>query len=224
MLASTILSLLEENIQNIHSFVYANILPAELSIQFDRIANKFVDAHLKPSQAGSLLGIDETELNIDSLRNLKNQTPLVLTTTLVGSDYVATLPTDYRNLLRDRVKVTSSCGTGNFLRVPSRLLGDEVWETTKQNPFAKPQDKSPISKIIGNKFIVNANGSVITEVDITYIRKVTALDSTGVADYTEFPEEVILWLIDLTRNRILESLQSERLPSAVQESGNFGTM
>lgn len=224
MLASTILSLLEENIQNMHSFVYANMLPQELANQFDRVANKFVDAALKPSMAGTLVGVDEIQVNIDSLRNLKVNTTLTPTIIVGTTDYQITLPTNYRNLLNDVVKVTNTCGTINYLNVPTREIGDEVWETTKQNPFAKPLPRSPISKILTNKFIINAGGSPVTEATITYLRKLTALDATGVADYTEFPEEILLQIIDLTRNRVLEIIQGERLPTSVQETGNFGTM
>ena len=223
MLVSTILQLLEENIQNMNSFVYANMLPSELGNQFDYMANKFVDAHFKPSLAGSLQGIDETEIQLDNLRNLK-ATYTGGATLLSGSDYYLLFPENYRNLLNDKVTVVSACHS-TLLDRPTRVIGDEAWETTKINPFAKPTEVSPISKVISDRFIVNAGGRVVSTITLAYIIKLPKLDVETVdAEYNLFPDEVILKIIDLTRNRILELIQGERISTAVQESQNFNVL
>jgi len=206
-----------------HSFVYANMLPQELANQFDFVTNKFVDAHFKPSQAGSLQGIDEIQIDLDNLRLLKST--YSASPTLTNGDYVVALPNNYRNLLNDRVSVASNCSSQIVLNRPTRPIGDEAWETTKVIPFTLPTAVSPISKILGNNFYVNAGGNVITSISLTYIRKVLNLDVvTSNATYTEFPEEVILKIIDLTRNRILELVKSDRTSTAVEENKNFGLM
>jgi hypothetical protein len=221
MLSSTILQLLEENIQNMQSSVYSNFLPEELGNQFDRIANKFVDDMIKPYPIGSLKGADEIQANMDDIKFLV--APSQATPTLNNGDYIMSLPSDYRNLLRDKVSV-DVCGNGTSSWKPTYLTGFEDWESIKLNPFLRPKSDRVRSTLRGNQYVANAGGAVISLVDIVYIRKITPIDFTAPVDYLEFPDQTILKLIDLTRNRILEVVQSERLPSATQEINNFGTL
>ena len=221
MLSSIILQLLEENIQNMQSSVYSNFLPEELANQFNRVANKFVDDMIKPYPIGSLKGVDEVQANIDDIRILV--TPQQSVPVLVNGDYLFLLPDNYRNLMNDKVSV-DTCGNGSYIWKATYLTGFEDWESIKLNPFLKPKPDRVRSSLRNGQYVANAGGAVINLIDITYIRQIEPINFNTPLPYEEFPDHTILKLIDLTRNRILEVVQSERLPSAAQEINNFGTL
>jgi len=217
----------DQNMQNMGSYVFGNMLPQELALQWDRTVNKYLDSYLKPSVAGNLEGIDEIQIDIDTLRLLKIiDAPITLT---AG---VGTLPADYRNLLNDRSLVTV-CGNPQI--VPNRLFGDEDLYQILQNPFTKPKLLSPISRIYGNSIKIYTDNFVVPTVYIDYIRKPVSLTDLGLTfpntyydtgfmnyDYQEFPTQALQVIIDNMRDRLLELVESDRLPSAVQESQDFG--
>lgn len=219
MLASEVIYRVNQNTQNLNSFVYSNFEPKEIWLQFDREVDKFLDAHLKPEQAGNLKGVDEIELDIDNLRYLK-----VIGTFIPMSTNVGNLPSNFRNLLNDRSQITQC---GQTFDVSNRLFGDEKLYEALENPFLKPKIDSPISRIVGNQIRIHSvPGQVIGSCHIDYIKipaKLYDIDDPNY-DYLEFPEHCINWIIDLTRNRIAELTQSERLPSQIQESTNFNLM
>lgn len=217
MLVSEIHYTLDQNLQILNSFVYSNFLPEEINLQFDRIVDKYIDAHLKAAPIGSLQGIDEIQIDLDNLRYLKVvDTPISLT------NGVGVLPTNYRNLLQDR-SLVMNCG--RLTEVANRLYGDEDLSNYLENPFTKTVATSPISRIYGNNIRIYQDNFTVNTCKIDYIRKPISLNSLNPSDdYTEFPDYCIKVIIDLLRNRMLEIVQSQRLPSAVQETNNFGTL
>ncbi len=216
MLASEVIYRINQNTQNLNSFVYSNFEDREIWLQFDREVEKLLDAHLKPEQVGSLKGIDDRQISIDNLRKLK-----VINFTIPLFAHIGNLPDDYRTKLNDR-SIIIQCG--QEVEVVNRFYGDEDLPAIKENPFLKAKVDSPISRIAGNNIIITpAPGQVITTCKIDYIRipaKLYELNDPNY-NYQEFPDYCLEWLIDLTRNRISELTQSERLGTQIQESTNF---
>lgn len=217
MLKSQIHYTLDQNLQILNSFVYSNFLPEEIDLQFDRIVDKFIDAHLKGVMDVSLQGVDEIEIDIDNLRFLKEvDVPISLI------NGIGTLPTNYRNLLEDYSLVTN-CGI--LQQVSNRLYGDEDLSNALENPFTKTVVTSPISRIYGNNIRIYQDGFTINTCVIDYIRKPISLNTlSDTDDYIEFPDYCIKVIIDLLRNRMLELVQSQRLTSSIQETNNFNTI
>src|SRR6202008_1405542 len=162
MLASEIIYRLNQNLQILNSFVYSNFEDKELWLQFDRIVDKFVDAHFKPEQELSLKGVDELIIDMNNLRFLK-----VLDYSIPLTAGEGDLPTDYRNLLNDR-SLIDFCGT--VKEIANRNFGDEDLYTTLENPFTTSKKDSPISRIHNSKFKVYFNGFTSATAKIDYIK------------------------------------------------------
>lgn len=216
MLASEINYRIDQNLQILNSFVYSNFEPKELWLQFDRIVDKFIDAHFKPEADISLKGVDELLIDMNNLRFLK-----VLDTSipLIAGD--GNLPIDYRNLLNDR-SIVNVCGIPT--EILNRNFGDEDLYLALDNPFTTTKRDSPISRIHNGKLKVYTNPTfTVNTAIIDYIRipvKLYDLNNPNY-DYKEFPDECIGWLIDFTRNRLMEVVESNRLDKAIPETTNF---
>ncbi len=227
MKVSTIFYTLDQNLQNLNSFVFSNFEPKEYSLQIDREVDKYIDSFFKPAQVGTLEGVDEIQTDLDNLRFLK-----VIDTQIPLTNSEGDLPTNYRNLLNDRSEVLN-CGV--LTRVPNRVTGDEDLYKIIQNPFTRPKnrDSGPLSRIFNNKIKVYTDNFTVTNVYIDYIRKPIKLFDLGATlgyydpafnnyDYAEFPEEALKVILDNVRDRLLELVQADRLNTAVQESQDFG--
>jgi hypothetical protein len=220
---------LEQKLQILNSNVYGNLLTEEILLQFDNIVDRFIDAHLYPKQVGSLKGIDETQLTIDNLRFIKVINTPLSRTSVIYNNSCFTLPTNYRNLINDSSVVTI-CGVTKTLG--NRQIGDEeLKENIAANPFLKSKSSSPLSRISGNNYyIIDGVSLNITEVNIDYYKKPVRLydeyiDNANPAyDFVDFPRNCIDFLIDLLKNRFLETFESQRLQGSVQEINNFGTL
>jgi hypothetical protein len=220
---------LEQKLQILNSNVYGNLLTKEILLQFDNIVDRFIDAHLYPKQLGSLKGIDETQLTIDNLRFIKVINVILNRTSVESNDSVFTLPTDYRNLINDSSEVTI-CGVTKF--IGNRQIGDEeLKENIAANPFLKSRIGSPLGRISGNKYyVIDGESLGITDVNIDYYRRPVRLfdeyaDNANLSyDFVDFPRNCIDFLIDLLKNRLLETFESQRLQGSVQEINNFGTI
>jgi hypothetical protein len=220
---------LEQKLQILNSNVYGNLLTKEILLQFDNIVDRFIDAHLYPKQLGSLKGIDETQLTIDNLRFIKVINVILNRTSVESNDSVFTLPTDYRNLINDSSEVTI-CGVTKF--IGNRQIGDEeLKENIAANPFLKSRIGSPLGRISGNKYyVIDGESLGITDVSIDYYRKPVRLfdeyaDNANLSyNFVDFPRNCIDFLIDLLKNRLLETFESQRLQGSVQEINNFGTL
>jgi len=220
---------LEQKLQILNSNVYGNLLTKEILLQFDNIVDKFIDAHLYPKQLGSLKGIDETQLTIDNLRFIKVINVILNRTSVESNDSVFTLPTDYRNLINDSSEVTI-CGVTKF--IGNRQIGDEeLKENIAANPFLKSRIGSPLGRISGNKYyVIDGESLGITDVSIDYYRRPVRLfdeyaDNANLSyNFVDFPRNCIDFLIDLLKNRLLETFESQRLQGSVQEINNFGTL
>lgn len=219
MLSSEILYRINQDTQNLNSFVYSNFEDKEIYLQFDRLVDKFLDSHFKPEVAGTLKGVDEIEMDMNNLRFLK-----VIDTSIPLTNYSGNLPDNFRNLLNDRSIVTQC---GKSVETSNRNFGDEDLYPTMENPFTKPKVDSPISRINGNKIIIKSvPGQTINTVNIDYVKipaKLYEINDPNY-DYKEFPEHCISWIIDLTRNRLSELTKSDRLNTQIQESTNFNLM
>lgn len=220
---------LEQKLQILNSNVYGNLLTKEILLQFDNIVDRFIDAHLYPKQLGSLKGIDETQLTIDNLRFIKVINVILNRTSVESNDSVFTLPTDYRNLINDSSEVTI-CGVTKF--IGNRQIGDEeLKENIAANPFLKSRIGSPLGRISGNKYyVIDGESLGITDVSIDYYRRPVRLfdeyaDNANLSyNFVDFPRNCIDFLIDLLKNRLLETFESQRLQGSVQEINNFGTI
>ena len=220
---------LEQKLQILNSNVYGNLLTKEILLQFDNIVDRFIDAHLYPKQLGSLKGIDETQLTIDNLRFIKVINVVLNRTSIESNDSVFTLPTNYRNLINDSSEVTI-CGITKW--VGNRQIGDEeLKENIAANPFLKSRTGSPLGRISSNKYyVIDGESLAITKVSIDYYRKPVRLfdeyaDNANLSyDFTDFPRNCIDFLIDLLKNRLLETFESQRLQGSIQEINNFGTI
>jgi hypothetical protein len=227
---------LEQGLQNLGSFVYANYLPQEINLQFDRIVDKFIDAHLKPQPIPQeLKGIDEVQLQLDNLRFIKVTDAALVTNGADTEKRGYTLPDNYRNLIQDSSQI-SWCGSTRW--VANRLQGDEEFkQNVQENPFLKSTTLSPLSRVVTIPNLTNGYDTIllvynpnVTGCKIDYYRKPIRLYDIIAAggnmnyDFIDFPRHCIDLLIDLLRNRLLENIQGDRLPSAVQESNNFGLM
>lgn len=218
MLASEINYRIDQNLQILNSFVYSNFEPRELWLQFDRQVDKFLDAFLRPEGDVSLKGIDEVLVNINNLRFLK---VLNYSIPLVGGE--GDLPVNYRDLLNDR-SIIDLCGTPK--EVPNRNFGDEDLYTSLQNPFTTSKRDSPISRIHNDKLKIYTTDFTVNTAIIDYIRvpaKLYEINDPSY-DYKEFPDECIGLLIDLTRNRLMEVVESQRLDKAIPETNNFNVI
>ena len=220
---------LEQKLQILNSNVYGNLLTKEILLQFDNIVDRFIDAHLYPKQLGSLKGIDETQLTIDNLRFIKVINKSLSRTSTASNDSVFDLPVDYRNLINDSSEVTV-CSITKL--VGNRQIGDEeLKENIEANPFLKSRTSSPLSRISGSKYyIIDGVSLNIETVNIDYYRKPVRLydlykqTPVDTHDFVEFPRNCIDFLIDLLKNRLLETFESQRLQGSVQEINNFGTI
>lgn len=220
---------LEQKLQILNSNVYGNLLTSEILLQFDNVVDRFIDACLSPKQLGSLKGIDDTQLTIDNLRFIKVLSIPLSRSSTIYNDSVFTFPDDYRNLINDSSNVYI-CGAAKT--VGNRLIGDEeLKENIVENPFLKSRMSSPLSRISGNNYYVIDGVSLgIIDVNIDYYRKPVRLykeyaDNANLNyDFTEFPRNCIDFLIDLLKNRFLETFESQRLQGSVQEINNFGTL
>lgn len=220
---------LEQKLQILNSNVYGNLLTKEILLQFDNIVDRFIDAHLYPKQLGSLKGIDETQLTIDNLRFIKVINVVLNRTSIESNDSVFTLPTDYRNLINDSSEVTI-CGITKW--IGNRQIGDEeLKENIAANPFLKSRTGSPLGRISSDKYyVIDGESLAITKVSIDYYRKPVRLfdeyaDNANLSyDFTDFPRNCIDFLIDLLKNRLLETFESQRLQGSIQEINNFGTI
>jgi hypothetical protein len=213
----------------LNSNVYGNLLTSEILLQFDNIVDRFIDAHLYPKQLGSLKGIDDTQLTIDNLRFIKVLNLPLSRASTVYNDSVFPLPDDYRNLISDASDVYI-CGVAR--KVGNRLIGDEeLKENITVNPFLKSRMSSPLSRISGTDIhVIDGVSLGIIDVNIDYYRKPVRLfdeyaDNANLDyDFTEFPRNCIDFLIDLLKNRFLETFESQRLQGSVQEINNFGIL
>lgn len=227
MKVSDIFYTIDQNMQILGSFVFSNIEPKELALQFDRVVDKYIDSYLKPAQVGTLEGVEEIQTDVDNLRLIKVvDVPISLT------NGVGALPANYRNLLNDRSQVTIC---GNTEIVPNRLHDSEDIYKVLQNPFTKTKLSSPISRIYGNNIKVYTDNFVVPTVYIDYIRKPVKLMELGPTfpngfydtgfnnyDYLDFPIQALEVIMDNLRDRLLELVESNRLSSAIQESQDFG--
>jgi hypothetical protein len=226
MKISEIFYTIDQNMQNLGSFVFSNIEPKELCLQFDRVVDKYIDSYQKPAQVGTLEGIDEIQSDVDNLRFLK-----VVDASISLTNGVGVLPANYRNLLNSRSQVTI-CGATQ--KVYNRLHDSEDIYRVIKNPFTKPKLSSPISRIYGNSIQVYTDNFVVATVYIDYIRKPIKLIEIGATfpnnyydtdfnnyDYLDFPVEALSVIMDNMRDRLLELVESNRLNTAVQESQGF---
>lgn len=106
-------------------------------------------------------------------------------------------------------------------RVQNRLVESEYKEDLKRIPFTKAKWNSPISEIYGSNLVITTDNSFyVSAVEIAYIRVLNKLDSTNweIDWNTEFPENIIRTLIDITGKRMLFLVESSRYNTASAES------
>jgi hypothetical protein len=219
---------LEQKLQILSSNVYSNLLTHEILLQFDNVVDRYIDACLAPKPNGSLLGIDDIQLSVDNLRLLNNIEYDLVRTINIEKTFFHTLPSDYRNLISDSSEVLI-CGVPTW--VGNRVVGIEEFRDIEENPFIKAKKFSPLSRVVGNALLVTTyDGIAPSDVKIEYFRKPIRLyeewmdNSNEDYDFVDFPRNVIDLLIDLLKNRLLETFESPRLPGSVQEVKNFGTL
>lgn len=108
----------------------------------------------------------------------------------------------------------------SLIQKPNRLIESEFKGKLKVNPFTKSRWDSPISELYGNKLkITTGDDFTVPLVIIEYIRKLVPLNSDNFdTDWnTEFPDNVIRTLIDLTVKRMLFLVESSRYNVASSE-------
>ena len=226
MTIAEIIYTLEQKLQILGSNVYSNLLPEEILLQFDNIVDRYIDACLAPKPEGSLLGVGDTQLKVDNLRLIKVPETILTRTAFTTTEAFFDLPEDYRNLINDQSEVLI-CNVATW--VNNRQVDDE--EAKDNNPFTRSKAWSPTSRIFQDRIVVETVvGNLATRVKIEYFKKPTRLYDEYVANgddtfqFVDFPRNVQELFIDLLRNRFLETFESQRLPGAIQETNNFGTI
>lgn len=106
-------TLIEQGLQNIGVFAYADMLPEELDLAINDRMIKMMDEQVQP-----LKNVKSKELKfklqyiLDRFQNLQVK-ELPLDVTLVDNVYVADLPDNYLHLIADISKVLSECNLAN---------------------------------------------------------------------------------------------------------------
>lgn len=107
-----------------------------------------------------------------------------------------------------------------LIQRPNRLVESEYRGDMNTNPLTKTRWDSPLSEVYSNKLdITTAKDFYVPYVIIDYIRKLVPLDSANfLVDWnTEFTDNVIRSLIDLTIKRMLFVVDSSKYGAAITE-------
>jgi hypothetical protein len=115
MLPSNIHFAIDQGLQNLGSYVYSNMLPQEIDLQFNTTCDLAINKVIGNTTTTELQGYEDIQLTTDDLKNLK-----VVNSILTYNGEIAVLPSNYRNLVNDRSLVfLPNCPTqitsGNLL-------------------------------------------------------------------------------------------------------------
>lgn len=203
----------EQELQELHSEVYDDLLPEEIDIRLNDSVSRFISNRFDDfNRSKRLEGFQKAQKRLDDLRRLiKSSTLTELNNT---NDYKEfNLPEDYRHLIVDNSTVSIE-GCEETRKAGNRLHELEEINGVLSNAFAKSKPLSPVSGIIGNKLRVYKDGFDIDSVEIYYIKKPDAIDiSNPDTDWSELPDYACLEIVDNSVADTLEILQNQRYKS-----------
>ena len=205
MLPQDIHYAIDQGLQIQSSFVYANYLPEEIDLRFNRCVDNYIDKYLQPRN--DLKGVDGVQRGLDSLDNLKRNQVSISLTSNIGS-----LPTDYRNKEAVYAQITDSCGTK---LTGCRTYEQEEFAFVRKSPFAKSLNTSPIVILYQDKIELVTGNFTCNTLLMDYIKIPLALDYNSIVDWIEFPNYVIKDIIDMTIQKLLEISESQRLNTTI---------
>ena len=210
MKVKDILNAIDQGLQNLGSFTYLDFKAPEILLQFNTIAKYHSRRHFEkimPQDAAKMF--EGVRLNIDDLRHLK-----VLGKKLVYQQEKWLLPDDYE-------RFGSLSATGEWCRQKrvSRVVevGTQDIARMLQSPLAKPKPDTLLCVIAGREIKVYSPEKYILEgLSLDYLRMVK--EARQDTDWEEYPEDVMVVLIDATVRRLLELTQSQRYQSKAVEN------
>lgn len=107
-----------------------------------------------------------------------------------------------------------------LIKSDNRLVETEIKTTYLKSSFTKPKYDSPVVELYGNNLKVYKSDDFKVEgLLLDYVRKLVPLDSsTPTTDWnTEFPDETIKVLIDMTVKRLLFIVESQKYQASTIE-------
>lgn len=166
-----------------------------------------------------------TQKRIDDLRSLVTTTSLSVTGS--GSQYAASLPSDYWFTLS-----STSSGTGTICGVvqPLNLINKQVTydrlTVALVDPFNKPDNETALVTFSGNQMNIYTNGAAVSGINFTYLRKPLrmSISATGInnpvgfTNQCELPDHMHREVVAEAVRRTLETVSSERYNTNRQES------
>lgn len=212
--------LIQQGLQNLDIFRYAEVSAAELDIHINHIVFKLVESYFQPE--GRALPFLDIQFAVDDLRVLEQTNKL--TASGANNLYFINFPANYNHLLEDVSILEYSCYENNKLvkkqkRAENRLTKPQIKERIKNSFFNRTNINSPISYIQGNSLFVLGNDEfIVKEVEITYSKKPQVIEFIpNITTVLEFPdvtcykivEAVVIYLAKITEqnpNKII-SLQ-----------------
>jgi hypothetical protein len=214
---------IQQGVQAIASFAYANVQLQELDYNWNYCTDLFIQlafpdkyAVQKPEK------YQDVQASIDDLKILEvlGNTNTLLTTT-IGSYPVSyiTLPENYRHLLNDSTLVKPlNCDTTR--EVPNRLTETEDIKTILENSIFKTSQESPISHLSGNNLYVynfykNTKQFDIEAIYMDYLAKPTKVDfGNNGSTVLQFPDQTCFKIIKTAI--IYMSIIAEQNPNKIQ--------
>lgn len=180
--------LINQDLQNLTSFAYQDMLPEELDIAINANINRFIELALSKERDGKPHnGFQDTQKKLDDIRELQNKdVSLSPITAFTDGDKVgvfAVLPLDYNHLINDRSIVNITCNIKGVPTIttkvrPNRVIDQEVLPNVLDNFFTKTDKDSPVSNLSGNNIYVYHNPSnfIVSGIIIDYIRTPKKID------------------------------------------------
>lgn len=222
---------IQQGLQKLAAFVYADVKIPELDYFFNQGISKFIelvypdidDDASNPERRAE--AYSKIQASVDDLRVLEvNSYTSTLTPFTQGgySGISLTFPDNYRHLLNDRTLAESvNCNINATREVPNRLTKRQNLFNVLENYYHKTSFDSPVSVIDNNTIkIYNTYKGVkqfeVKNIFIDYLRKPTTV-AYGVNGSTvlEFPDHVCFKIIEVTL--IYISIVIEKNPNVVQQ-------
>ena len=194
-------TLIEQNLQNIGSFAYQDMLPEEVDLQINYVIDWFIRNTLDAYQ--------KKQSTLEDLRTITEKNYVIsMLQDSSGTFTTGSLPDGYLYLINDRSIVNVICRKeGKLVRfskeVANRLDRTSDLYNILDHSFSKTRKTSPVSILNSNNIIVYLDGFIVPSVKIDYIRKPIIIDVVlNPNDQFEFPDGTFYKIAELTSKRI----------------------
>jgi hypothetical protein len=223
---------IQQGLQNVNVFQYADICQEEFDLHIMRTIYKLIQKVFRPAdkppkeQRELELIYEQFQFTQDDFKILKIK-DTQLNVSSISRGVSAPLPANYLHLINDRSIVQITCHENGeevikTKEIPNRLLKSEDLYTLLEDPFEDTVKDTPVSELEGNNIRVYTDGKfTVNSINIDYLRKPIAINTlVNPVQQVEFPEQMchkiaeycIIYLAKITEQaqEKIANLESEK--------------